>query len=49
MEYVCRGSRVFADRLQAAKVTHHWKEYEGAHQMPVFRHELVDFLQAIFR
>jgi len=49
MEYVCRGSRVFADRLQAAKVTHHWKEYEGAHQMLVFRHELVDFLQAIFR
>jgi len=46
---VCRGSRVFVQRLQAANVVHTWKEYEGAHQMPVFRHELVDFLQALFR
>jgi len=46
---VCRGSRVFVQRLQAANVAHTWREYEGAHQMPVFRRELVDFLQALFR
>jgi enterochelin esterase family protein len=46
---VCRGSRVFVQRLQAANVVHTWREYEGAHQMPVFRRELVDFLQALFR
>jgi enterochelin esterase family protein len=46
---VCRGSRVFAQRLEAAKVPHIWREYSGAHQMPVFRHELVDLLQALFR
>jgi enterochelin esterase-like enzyme len=46
---VCRGSREFVQRLQAINVMHTWKEYEGAHQMPVFRHELVDLLQALFR
>jgi enterochelin esterase family protein len=46
---VCRGSQVFVQRLQAANVMHAWREYEGAHQMPVFRRELVDFLQALFR
>ena len=46
---VCRGSRTFVQRLQAANVMHTWKEYEGAHQMPVFRHELVDFLKTLFR
>jgi enterochelin esterase-like enzyme len=46
---VCRGSRVFAQRLEAAKVVHTWREYAGAHQMPVFRRELVDLLQALFR
>lgn len=46
---VCRGSRTFVQRLQAANVMHMWKEYEGAHQMPVFRHELVDFLKTLFR
>ena len=46
---VCRGSRVFVQRLQAANVVHTWREYEGAHSMPVFRHELVDFLRALFR
>jgi enterochelin esterase-like enzyme len=46
---VCSGSRVFVQRLQAAKVAHTWREYAGAHQMPVFRRELVDFLQAVFR
>lgn len=46
---VCRGSRAFVQRLQAANVMHTWKEYEGAHQMPVFRLELVDFLQTLFR
>ena len=46
---VCRGSRVFTQRLEAAKVTHTWREYSGARQMPVFRRELVDLLQAVFR
>jgi enterochelin esterase-like enzyme len=46
---VCRGSRVFVQRLQAANVMQTWKEYDGAHQMPVFRRELVDLLQALFR
>jgi enterochelin esterase family protein len=48
-DIVCRGSRVFVQRLEAAKVAHTWKEYAGAHQMPVFRRELVDLLQALFR
>jgi enterochelin esterase-like enzyme len=46
---VCRGSGVFAQRLEAAKVPHTWREYAGAHQMPVFRREVVDFLQIVFR
>lgn len=46
---VCSGSRVFAQRLEAAKVPHTWREYPGGHQMPVFRRELVDLLQALFR
>jgi enterochelin esterase family protein len=46
---VCGGSRVFAQRLEAANVPHTWREYSGAHQMPVFRRELVDFLQVLFR
>jgi enterochelin esterase-like enzyme len=46
---VCGGSRVFVQRLQMAKVPHVWREYAGAHQMPVFRHELVDLLQILFR
>jgi enterochelin esterase family protein len=46
---ICRGSRVFAQRLEAADVPHTWREYAGAHQMPVFRRELIDFLQTLFR
>jgi enterochelin esterase-like enzyme len=46
---VCRGSRVFAQRLDAAKVPHTFREYSGAHQMPVFRRELVDLLPMLFR
>ena len=46
---ICRGSRVFVDRLKAANVAHTWKEYEGAHQLTVFRRELIDFLQVLFR
>jgi|KBSMisStandDraft_5_1062788.scaffolds.fasta_scaffold04351_10 enterochelin esterase family protein len=46
---VCRGSRVFVDRLKAANVPHTWKEYEGGHQLTVFRRELIDFLQMLFR
>jgi enterochelin esterase-like enzyme len=48
-DIVCRGSRVFVQRLEAAKVAHTWREYDGAHQMPVFRRELVDLLQMLFR
>jgi enterochelin esterase family protein len=44
-DIVCRGSRVFAERLDAAKVPHVWREYTGGHSMPVFRHELTDFLR----
>jgi enterochelin esterase family protein len=46
---VCRGSRVFVQRLEAAKVPHVWREYKGAHQMSVFRRELIDFLPMLFR
>jgi enterochelin esterase family protein len=46
---ICRGSRVFVQRLEAAHVPHVWREYVGGHQMPVFRRELVDLLQALFR
>jgi enterochelin esterase family protein len=46
---VCRGSRVFVQRLDTAKAVHTWREYEGAHQMRVFRRELVDLLQVLFR
>jgi len=46
---VCRGSRVFVQRLETAGITHTWREYEGAHQMLVFRRELIDFLQTLFR
>lgn len=48
-DQVCRGSRAFAQRLEMAGVTPAWHEYPGAHQMPVFRRELVDLLQALFR
>ncbi len=48
-DQICRGSRAFAQRLESAKVAHTWREYSGAHQMPVFRRELIDFLQALFR
>lgn len=48
-DVVCGGSRVFVQRLTEAKVKHTWLEYDGAHQMPVFRRELVDLLQAVFR
>ena len=46
---VCRGSRVFAQRLDAAKVPHTLRDYSGAHQMPVFRRELVDLLPMLFQ
>ena len=48
-DIVCGGSRVFVQRLEAAKVAYTWREYDGAHQMPVFRRELVDFLPKLFR
>jgi enterochelin esterase family protein len=48
-DIVCGGSRVLVQRLEAAKVAHTWREYDGAHQMSVFRRELVDLLQRLFR
>lgn len=48
-DIVCRGSSVFVQRLGAARVAHTWREYEGAHQMPVFRRELADLLHVLFR
>jgi enterochelin esterase family protein len=48
-DVVCRGSRVFVQRLEASKVPHVWREYTGGHQMPVFRRELVDLLPLLFR
>jgi enterochelin esterase-like enzyme len=48
-DVVCRGSRVFVQRLEAAKVPHVWREYPGAHQLPVFRRELIDLLPLLFR
>jgi enterochelin esterase-like enzyme len=46
---ICRGSRVFVQRLEAAKVPHVWREYTGAHQWPVFRRALIDVLPMLFR
>jgi enterochelin esterase-like enzyme len=48
-DVICRGSRVFVQRLEAAKVPHMWREYVGAHQMLVFRRELTDLLPLLFR
>jgi len=48
-DIVCRGSQVFVQRLDAAKVPHVWREYTGAHQAPVFRRELIDLLPLLFR
>jgi enterochelin esterase-like enzyme len=48
-DMVCSGSRAFVQRLEAAKVAHTWREYDGAHQMPVFRRELLDFVELLFR
>jgi enterochelin esterase-like enzyme len=48
-DVVCRGSRVFVQRLEAAKAPHVWREYTGGHQMLVFRRELIDLLALLFR
>jgi enterochelin esterase family protein len=48
-DIVCRGSRVFVDKLEAAKVPHVWREYADGHAAPVFRRELADLLPLLFR
>jgi enterochelin esterase family protein len=48
-DIICRGSRAFVERLDAAKVPHVWREYVGGHLTPVFRRELTDLLPLLFR
>jgi enterochelin esterase family protein len=43
------GAKAFAGRLAANGVPHVYKEYRGAHVMPVFRQELDDVLPLLFR
>ena len=43
------GAKAFASRLASAGVPHVFKEFPGAHVMPVFRHELNDLLPRLFK
>ena len=43
------GSKAFAARLAANGVPYVYKEYRGAHVMPVFRQELDDVLPLLFK
>lgn len=43
------GAKAFAARLTTKGVPHIYKEYRGAHVMPVFRQELDDVLPLLFR
>lgn len=43
------GSKAFAARLAANRVPHVYKEYRGAHVMPVFRQQLNDVLPLLFK
>jgi enterochelin esterase-like enzyme len=43
------GARAFAARLDAAGIPNVFREYPGAHVMPVFRLELNDLLPRLFR
>lgn len=43
------GNKAFVGRLENAKIPHVFKQYPGAHVMPVFRKELADLLPLLFR
>jgi enterochelin esterase family protein len=43
------GAQAFAQRLEAAKVPHTFRQFSGTHAMPVFREELVELLPKLFR
>ena len=43
------GSKAFAARLAADGVPYAYKEYRGAHVMPVFRQQLDDVLPLLFK
>jgi enterochelin esterase-like enzyme len=43
------GAKAFVARLTANQVPHIFKEYKGAHVMPVFRQELDDVLPLLFK
>jgi enterochelin esterase-like enzyme len=43
------GAKAFAGQLQAAGIPHVFRQYDGAHVMPVFRQELAELLPLLFR
>lgn len=43
------GAKAFAGKLQAGGIPHLFRQYDGAHVMPVFRHELAELLPLLFR
>jgi len=43
------GAKAFAQRLQAAKIPHIFREFPGSHSLPVARQELVELLPLLFR
>jgi enterochelin esterase-like enzyme len=43
------GAKAFAGQLQAAGIPHIFRQYDGAHVMPVFRRELAELLPLLFR
>ena len=42
------GNKVFAGRLEAAKIPHVFSTFSGPHIMPVFRQELAELLPLLF-
>jgi enterochelin esterase-like enzyme len=43
------GAKAFAGQLQVAGIPHIFRQYDGAHVMPVFRQELAELLPLLFR
>jgi enterochelin esterase family protein len=43
------GAQAFVQRLEAAKIPHVFRQFSGAHVMPVFRQELEELLPRLFR
>jgi enterochelin esterase-like enzyme len=43
------GAKEFSARLQAAGLPHVFREFDGAHVMPVFRRQIEDLLPRLFR